>query len=36
VAKLQADHLDQGYLRYWANDLGVADLAERLFSEVKI
>ena len=34
VAKLQANHLDHGYLRVWANELGVADLAERLLSEV--
>jgi hypothetical protein len=34
VAKLQADHLDRGYLRHWANELGVVDLAERLLCEV--
>jgi hypothetical protein len=35
VAKLQADRLDHGYLRHWAKELGVADLAERLLSEVR-
>lgn len=34
VAKLQANRLDHDYLRFWANELGVADLAERLLSEV--
>jgi hypothetical protein len=34
VAKLQADRLDHGYLRHWAKELGVADLAERLLREV--
>jgi hypothetical protein len=36
VAELQADHLDFGYLRYWANELGMADLAERLLAEVRL
>ena len=35
VAKLQAGQLEHGYLRYWAKELGVADLAERLLSEVE-
>lgn len=34
VAKLQANRLDHGYLRFWANELGVADFAERLLREV--
>jgi hypothetical protein len=35
VAKLQGDRLDQAYLRQWAAELGVADLLDRLLSEVE-
>ena len=31
----EAGQLEHGYLRYWAKELGVADLAERLLSEVE-
>ena len=36
VVKLQGDQLDQGYLHHWANALGVADLLDRLLSEVEM
>lgn len=36
VGKLQADRLDCQYLRRWANELGVADLMERLLSEIEL
>jgi len=35
VAKLQGDRLDRTYLRHWAGELGVADLLDRLFSEIE-
>lgn len=35
VAKLQGSRLDRPYLRHWAKELGVADLLDRLFSEVE-
>ncbi len=34
VAKLQGDRLDRVYLQHWAGELGVADLLDRLLSEV--
>lgn len=35
VAKLQGNRLDRTYLRLWAGELGVADLLDRLFSEIE-
>jgi hypothetical protein len=35
VAKLQGNRVDRTYLRHWAGELGVADLLDRLFSEIE-
>jgi len=35
VAKLQKDNLDRPYLEKWAKELGVLDLLEKLFREIK-
>jgi len=35
VAKLQKENLDQAYLENWAKELGVLDLLEKLFREIK-
>jgi len=35
VGKLQGDRLDREYLRRWADDLGVADLLDRLWQEIE-
>ena len=33
ILKVQADSLDNGYLRYWANDMGVTDLLDKAIHE---
>lgn len=35
VARLQGEQLDQAYLRYWAGELGVTDLLNRLLSQLE-
>lgn len=36
MLKVRAAHLDVGYLRYWAAQLGVSDLLERAYDEAGI
>lgn len=34
IGKVQGDSLDLEYLRYWANELSITDLLERLLAEI--
>jgi len=36
VLKVQGERLDRDYLRYWADDLGVADLLDKALQEAGI